>query len=103
MFTSFIVSGLVVHTPLGPRKSGMPESVLMPAPVSTAIFSEAATYAATPFDVGRRSIAHDRFSVVRYTFPTTGVRRIVRIGPTGNVVSVRPLILNLPTIVCAGE
>jgi len=27
--------GLRVHTPLGPRKSGMPLSVLMPAPVST--------------------------------------------------------------------
>ena len=47
MFTSFMVSGLVVHTPLGPRKSGMPDSVLMPAPVSTAIFSEAAAYPAT--------------------------------------------------------
>ena len=30
-------SGFLVHTPLGPRKSGMPESVLTPAPVSTAI------------------------------------------------------------------
>ena len=27
--------GSLVHTPLGPRKSGMPESVEMPAPVST--------------------------------------------------------------------
>jgi hypothetical protein len=47
MFMSFIVSGFVVHTPFGPRKSGMPDSVLMPAPVSTAILSEAVTYPAT--------------------------------------------------------
>jgi hypothetical protein len=43
MFTSFIFSGVVVHTPYGPRKSGIPDSVLMPAPVSTAILSEACT------------------------------------------------------------
>jgi hypothetical protein len=47
MFTSFIRSGCVVHTPFGPRKSGMPDSVLIPAPVSTAIRSEAATEAET--------------------------------------------------------
>jgi hypothetical protein len=47
MCTSFIDSGFVVHTPFGPRKSGIPDSVLIPAPVSTAILSAAATCAAT--------------------------------------------------------
>src|SRR5206468_2834934 len=31
----FSASGFFVHTPCGPRKSGMPESVEMPAPVRT--------------------------------------------------------------------
>ena len=31
----FSAPGFLVHTPCGPRKSGMPESVEMPAPVST--------------------------------------------------------------------
>src|SRR5580658_2336264 len=31
----FSASGFFVHTPCGPRKSGMPESVEIPAPVST--------------------------------------------------------------------
>src|SRR5262245_57857348 len=35
MSDSFSASGLRVQTPCGPRKSGMPESVEMPAPVST--------------------------------------------------------------------
>ena len=35
MFDIFSATGFLVHTPWGPRKSGMPESVEMPAPVST--------------------------------------------------------------------
>src|SRR5262245_43601974 len=35
MVDIFSASGFFVHTPCGPRKSGMPESVEMPAPVST--------------------------------------------------------------------
>src|SRR5947209_2634664 len=35
MFDIRSAFGLRVHTPCGPRKSGMPESVDMPAPVST--------------------------------------------------------------------
>src|SRR5690242_18779344 len=35
MFDIFSASGFFVHNPCGPRKSGMPESVEMPAPVST--------------------------------------------------------------------
>src|SRR4029077_7086510 len=31
----FSAGGFFVHTPFGPRKSGIPESVEMPAPVST--------------------------------------------------------------------
>src|SRR5690606_41069560 len=34
MFESFSAPGSRVHTPWGPRKSGMPESVEIPAPVS---------------------------------------------------------------------
>src|SRR6185295_2421478 len=33
MFDIFSACGFFVHTPCGPRKSGMPESVEMPAPV----------------------------------------------------------------------
>ena len=32
---AFSAAGFLVHTPLGPRKSGMPESVEIPAPDST--------------------------------------------------------------------
>ena len=39
-------AGFFVHTPFGPRKSGMPESVEMPAPVSTVIRSASATHSA---------------------------------------------------------
>ncbi len=35
MLAAFSAAGFFVHTPFGPRKSGMPESVEMPAPVST--------------------------------------------------------------------
>src|SRR5262245_14044322 len=35
MSESFSASGFFVQTPCGPRKSGMPESVEMPAPVNT--------------------------------------------------------------------
>src|SRR4051812_16134013 len=35
MLDIFSASGFFVHTPCGPRKSGMPESVEMPAPLST--------------------------------------------------------------------
>ena len=37
MVAAFSASGSLVHTPFGPLKSGMPESVEMPAPVSTTI------------------------------------------------------------------
>src|SRR5437762_7051923 len=35
MFESFSAFGFLVQTPCGPRKSGIPDSVEMPAPVST--------------------------------------------------------------------
>src|SRR5688500_18292012 len=34
MLESFSAAGFLVHTPFGPRKSGIPDSVEMPAPVS---------------------------------------------------------------------
>src|SRR5215467_11073127 len=47
MFESFSASGFFVHTPCGPRKSGMPDSVEMPAPVNAttrfASFTQART------------------------------------------------------------
>src|SRR3954463_8001435 len=43
MLESFSASGFLVHTPCGPRKSGMPESVEMPAPVSATTRSALAT------------------------------------------------------------
>src|SRR5918995_6994849 len=75
MFTSFIVSGLVVHTPLGPRKSGMPDSVLMPAPVSTAVFGSEQVRR-DPLDRTRQLIGHD----VRQG---RGWRRARRFAPRG--------------------
>src|SRR5260221_8104618 len=35
MFAAFSAAGSLVQTPFGPRKSGIPDSVEMPAPVST--------------------------------------------------------------------
>src|SRR6185312_8396635 len=43
MFDIFSASGFFVHTPCGPRKSGMPESVEMPAPVSATTRSASCT------------------------------------------------------------
>src|SRR3954468_12522280 len=43
MLESFSASGFLVQTPCGPRKSGMPESVEMPAPVSATTRSALAT------------------------------------------------------------
>src|SRR5579885_1544261 len=54
MSESFSAIGFLVHTPLGPRKSGMPESVEMPAPVSTTTRSAPSTQARA---VSRRSMA----------------------------------------------
>src|ERR1043165_7537007 len=46
MFESFSAPGFLVQMPCGPRKSGMPDSVEMPAPVSTTIWSAARRRAA---------------------------------------------------------
>src|SRR5436190_15380970 len=43
MVACFSASGFLVHTPCGPRKSGMPESVEMPAPVRTTTRPAAST------------------------------------------------------------
>src|SRR3954447_16210085 len=43
MFESFSALGSFVQTPCGPRKSGMPDSVEMPAPVSATMRVAAAT------------------------------------------------------------
>ena len=43
MFDIFSATGFFVHTPCGPRKSGMPESVEMPAPVSATTRSASRT------------------------------------------------------------
>src|SRR5579884_1344057 len=43
MFDSFSAFGSLVQTPWGPRKSGMPDSVEIPAPVSATIRAELST------------------------------------------------------------
>src|SRR6185503_7745359 len=43
MLDNFSASGSFVHTPCGPRKSGMPESVEMPAPVRTTMRDDSST------------------------------------------------------------
>src|SRR3972149_1250052 len=43
MFESFSALGFVVQTPCGPRKSGTPDSVEMPAPVKATIRVDADT------------------------------------------------------------
>src|SRR4051812_26529957 len=71
MLDIFSASGFFVHSPCGPRKSGMPESVEMPAPVSTTTrcasaihcltssitFSRHLDLAARPHAAGRRQAA----------------------------------------------
>src|SRR4029434_2022642 len=47
MVDCFSAAGLRVHTPCGPRKSGMPESVEMPAPVSATMRRAPRTQART--------------------------------------------------------
>src|SRR3989442_3652628 len=47
MFDIFSASGFLVQTPCGPRKSGMPESVEMPAPVSVTMRCASRTQART--------------------------------------------------------
>src|SRR5436189_6243874 len=75
MLESFSASGFLVHTPCGPRKSGMPESVEMPAPVSATTLRAWSTQsltdwrsrmenlrdldlAAGPADPGHRALRH---------------------------------------------
>src|SRR5215208_3383077 len=43
MFDSRSALGFFVHTPCGPRKSGIPDSVEMPAPVKTTTWDAAST------------------------------------------------------------
>src|SRR5678816_3150462 len=43
MCDTFSASGFFVQTPCGPRKSGMPDSVEMPAPVSTTMRDASST------------------------------------------------------------
>src|SRR5262249_1252602 len=47
MLESFSASGSRVHTPCGPRKSGIPDSVEMPAPVKTTTSLACSTHART--------------------------------------------------------
>src|SRR5438105_4314741 len=47
MLDIFSATGFLVHSPCGPRKSGMPESVEMPAPVSATMRRDSSTHART--------------------------------------------------------
>src|SRR6266404_6262324 len=47
MFESFSAFGFFVQTPCGPRKSGMPDSVEMPAPVSATTRADASSHSRT--------------------------------------------------------
>ena len=71
MSEAFSASGLRVHTPFGPRKSGMPLSVEMPAPVSTVTEVALATSEAA------RSTASTR---------SASIRRASQDGPTSATV-----------------
>ena len=62
--------GFFVHTPCGPRKSGMPESVEIPAPVSTVMRSASSIHART---VSRSSTSEAVTSPVSppFSFPSS--------------------------------
>src|SRR5262245_62505878 len=47
MLDIFSATGFLVHRPCGPRKSGIPESVEMPAPVSATMRRASSTHART--------------------------------------------------------
>ena len=64
MLAVFSAAGFLVHTPLGPRKSGMPDSVEMPAPVSTTTW-RAAEPARDRSEVNGAGLVHARRSVTR--------------------------------------
>src|SRR6187549_2026124 len=55
MVACFSASGFFVHTPCGPRKSGMPESVEMPAPVRTTMRDDSSTQRRAPATAASRS------------------------------------------------
>src|SRR6185503_21323310 len=60
MLDIFSASGFFVHSPCGPRKSGMPESVEMPAPVRTTTRLAASTHEraeSTSFNLGHLDLA----------------------------------------------
>src|SRR5438552_16213348 len=94
MFDIFSASGFLVHTPCGPRKSGIPESVLMPAPVRTATRSAWAIQLATsairlPRSEGGKS------AVMAYAEPTVEGRN------TGTIIAVVVAIVILAAALVA--
>src|SRR5215211_754035 len=67
MFDNRSAFGSRVHTPCGPRKSGMPESVEMPAPVSATTRCAAST--------------HDRTcAVISAVMTHSNLRRVIEIA-----------------------
>src|ERR1700716_2462617 len=56
MLESFSASGSFVHSPCGPRKSGIPDSVEMPAPVRITIRLATSTHARTEAIDGSREV-----------------------------------------------
>src|SRR2546427_354480 len=56
MLESFSACGSFVHTPRGPRKSGIPDSVEMPAPVRTTMCLASSTHLRTEAIEGSREI-----------------------------------------------
>src|SRR5690349_3340775 len=67
MLESFSASGFLVHTPCGPRKSGMPESVEMPAPVRTVTRSASSmrVRACSISEIMKYSESHQKVAAVR--------------------------------------
>src|SRR5437762_5657493 len=66
MFDSRSAFGFLVQTPFGPRKSGMPDSVEMPAPVSATIRTDEETNRRA---VARRSLIASVYSGYNSSIP----------------------------------
>src|SRR5438552_11885435 len=74
MLEGFSACGSFVHTPCGPRKSGIPDSVEMPAPVRITMRLASSIHARTEAIGGSGELIHD-LDLARVAAPRPGVRK----------------------------
>src|SRR5712691_13128816 len=88
MLESFSACGSFVHTPCGPRKSGIPDSVEMPAPVRITMCLASSTHARTDAIEGSREVICLGF--VRHPSDVRGAHSRTRSGARRGTAAWRP-------------